>query len=134
MKKNILIIFTLAFIAFSCTKNVIEHIDSGVNELRGTTEGSQSDYKCQFFQIAESATEDDLETLIIDEGVDFVNIYVKGGDRIDVNNVEPISVAELFENEGISVSELNFDYVEWVEIDGKLKNVAFQVKTNTIVD
>ncbi|WP_075602931.1 hypothetical protein [Saccharicrinis aurantiacus] len=60
--------------------------------------------------------------------------YAKGGDRIDINNVEPISVAELFENEGISVSELNFDYVEWVEIDGKLKNVAFQVKTNTIVD
>ncbi|WP_282038641.1 hypothetical protein [Saccharicrinis aurantiacus] len=60
--------------------------------------------------------------------------YTKGGDRIDINNVEPISVAELFENEGISVSELNFDYVEWVEIDGKLKNVAFQVKTNTIVD
>ncbi len=64
----------MAFIAFSCTKNVIEQIDSGVNELRGTTEGSQSFYECQFFQIAESATEDDLETLIIDEGADFVNI------------------------------------------------------------
>ncbi|WP_282038639.1 hypothetical protein [Saccharicrinis aurantiacus] len=53
---------------------MIEQIDSGVNELRGTTEGSQSFYECQFFQIAESATEDDLETLIIDEGADFVNI------------------------------------------------------------
>ncbi len=53
---------------------MIEQIDSGVNELRGTTEGCQSSYECHFFQIAESATEDDLENLIIDEGVDFVNI------------------------------------------------------------
>ena len=94
-------------------------------------EGTQYDNTAYF--VKGIATEDDLDDITVASDVDWVNIYVKSNsgdpyERVDINNVANKTLKTIFNENGITVSDLYYDYKEWFKKDGSNKLVRLNVK------